>query len=165
MAWHRPGDKPLSEPMMVSLLTYIYAYLSLNEIKGQYLSVVYLTPTAPLEYTFDENFLHTDSHLKRSISNDTHFYPNLPMSSRVLIFDKLTWEKGVFRMLELMATAINFANQVKVGNTLDQSHNIKSHELERAHQNKELSWQLLRTLRGCFKWIKSLYLLYNVGQK
>ena len=23
MAWHRPGDKPLSEPMMVSLLTYI----------------------------------------------------------------------------------------------------------------------------------------------
>ena len=23
MAWHRPGDKPLSEPMMVSLLTHI----------------------------------------------------------------------------------------------------------------------------------------------
>ena len=23
MAWHRPGDKPLSEPLMVSLLTYI----------------------------------------------------------------------------------------------------------------------------------------------
>ena len=23
MAWRRPGDKPLSEPMMVSLLTYI----------------------------------------------------------------------------------------------------------------------------------------------
>ena len=23
MAWHRPGDKPLSEPMMVSLLTQV----------------------------------------------------------------------------------------------------------------------------------------------
>ena len=23
IAWHRPGDKPLSEPMMVSLLTHI----------------------------------------------------------------------------------------------------------------------------------------------
>ena len=23
MAWHRPGDKPLSGPMMVSLLTYM----------------------------------------------------------------------------------------------------------------------------------------------
>ena len=29
MAWHRPGDKPLSEPMMVKLLTHICA-LSLN---------------------------------------------------------------------------------------------------------------------------------------
>ena len=27
MAWHRPGDKPLSEPMMVSLLTHIYIYI------------------------------------------------------------------------------------------------------------------------------------------
>ena len=24
MAWHQPGDKPLSEPMMVSLLAHIY---------------------------------------------------------------------------------------------------------------------------------------------
>ena len=24
MAWHQPGDKPLSEPMMVSLLTHMY---------------------------------------------------------------------------------------------------------------------------------------------
>ena len=30
MAWRRPGDKPLSEPMMVSLLTH-YASLGLNE--------------------------------------------------------------------------------------------------------------------------------------
>ena len=33
MAWHRPGEKPLSEPMMVSLLTHIYASLGLNELK------------------------------------------------------------------------------------------------------------------------------------
>ena len=32
MARRRPGDKPLSEPMMVSLLTHIYASLGLNEL-------------------------------------------------------------------------------------------------------------------------------------
>ena len=32
MALRRPGDNPLSEPMMVSLL--IYASLSLNELDG-----------------------------------------------------------------------------------------------------------------------------------
>ena len=32
MAWRRPGDKPLSEPVMVSLLTHIYASLCLNEL-------------------------------------------------------------------------------------------------------------------------------------
>ena len=30
MAWHRPGDKPLSEPMMISLPTHIYASIGLN---------------------------------------------------------------------------------------------------------------------------------------
>ena len=33
MAWRRPGDNPLSEAMMVSLLTHIYASLGLNELK------------------------------------------------------------------------------------------------------------------------------------
>ena len=32
MAWRRPGDKPLSEPMMVSLLTHICVILGLNEL-------------------------------------------------------------------------------------------------------------------------------------
>ena len=41
MAWSRLGDKPLSEPMMVSLPTHIYTSLDLNElityqIKSQY---------------------------------------------------------------------------------------------------------------------------------
>ena len=30
MAWRRPGDKPLSEPMMVSSLTHVYIYASLG---------------------------------------------------------------------------------------------------------------------------------------
>ena len=33
MAWRRPGDKPLSEPMLVILLTHIYASLCLNELR------------------------------------------------------------------------------------------------------------------------------------
>ena len=33
MAWRRSGDKPLSEPVMVSLLTHI-ASLGLNELKA-----------------------------------------------------------------------------------------------------------------------------------
>ena len=32
MAWRWPGDKPLSEPMMVKSLTHIYASLGLNEL-------------------------------------------------------------------------------------------------------------------------------------
>ena len=35
MAWHRPGNKPLSEPMMVRLLIYIYASFNLNELWAQ----------------------------------------------------------------------------------------------------------------------------------
>ena len=34
MAWRRSGDKPLSEQMMVRLLTHIYASLGLNELKS-----------------------------------------------------------------------------------------------------------------------------------
>ena len=32
MAWRRPGDKLLAEPMMVSLLMCLYASLGLNEL-------------------------------------------------------------------------------------------------------------------------------------
>ena len=32
MAWRRPGDKPLSETMMVNLLTHMYASFGLNEL-------------------------------------------------------------------------------------------------------------------------------------
>ena len=33
MAWRRPGDKPLSEAMLVCLLTHIYASLGLNKLR------------------------------------------------------------------------------------------------------------------------------------
>ena len=36
MAWCWPGDKPLSEPMMVHLLTHIYASLCLSELSHQH---------------------------------------------------------------------------------------------------------------------------------
>ena len=32
MAWHRPGDKPLSEPMVVSLEIHICVSFSFNEL-------------------------------------------------------------------------------------------------------------------------------------
>ena len=34
MAWHQPGDKPLSQPMMASLLMHIYASYGLNGLAG-----------------------------------------------------------------------------------------------------------------------------------
>ena len=34
MAWHRPGDKPLSEQMMVNLQTHIYTPRRLSELNG-----------------------------------------------------------------------------------------------------------------------------------
>ena len=37
MAWRLSGDKPLSEPMMVSLRLHIYASLGLNELRHQHL--------------------------------------------------------------------------------------------------------------------------------
>ena len=46
MAWRRQGDKPSSEPVMVSLLTRIYASLGLDE-----LIEVYSTPIVSGDYT------------------------------------------------------------------------------------------------------------------
>ena len=34
MVWHRPGDKPLSEPMMVSLLSGVPDYFGRNKISS-----------------------------------------------------------------------------------------------------------------------------------
>ena len=45
MAWRRPGNKPLSEPMMVSLPTHIYASLSLNELKNIFQKFLKVAPT------------------------------------------------------------------------------------------------------------------------
>ena len=51
MAWRCPGDKPLSEPMMVSSTTHIYASLGLNELTG-----------ADIFRTFKEYFLQLFYH-------------------------------------------------------------------------------------------------------
>ena len=42
MAWRRIGDKPLSEPMMVRLLTHIYASLGLNELNAPRTHALYV---------------------------------------------------------------------------------------------------------------------------
>ena len=39
MAWRRSGDKPLSESIMVSLLTHIYASLGLDELSHMFSSI------------------------------------------------------------------------------------------------------------------------------
>ena len=46
MAWRRPGDKPLSEPMMASLPTHIYAYLGLNEL-SQIIRMYFILQRSP----------------------------------------------------------------------------------------------------------------------
>ena len=40
MAWRRPGDKPLSEPMMVLVYWRIYASLGLNELYNQCSTII-----------------------------------------------------------------------------------------------------------------------------
>ena len=41
MAWRRPGDKPLSEAIMVNLPTHIYMSLGLNELMGRSTKAAY----------------------------------------------------------------------------------------------------------------------------
>ena len=57
------------------------------------------------------------------------------------------WGKFVFRTLELTDTPTNLANEVKVGQALDQSCSVQLRGPKRAHQNNELSWQSSRTDR------------------
>ena len=51
MAWRWPGDKPSSEPMMVSLLMHIYASLSLSELK-KYDFMLHFMPTRGIYLNF-----------------------------------------------------------------------------------------------------------------
>ena len=58
MAWRRPGDKPLSESMMVSSLTHIYASLGLNEWIPAWIS----------------------NRMSRKVSDEIRYsFPNLPL--------------------------------------------------------------------------------------
>ena len=61
MAWRRPGYKPLSEPMILSLLTHIYASLGLNELMGL-CEITYLIMCDMIygTYTFEWNWCDTN---------------------------------------------------------------------------------------------------------
>ena len=51
MAWHRPSDKPLFEPMMVSLLTQISSP-GLNELKSKLVQVLLYNSSSRITITF-----------------------------------------------------------------------------------------------------------------
>ena len=44
MAWRRPGETPLPEPMMFSLSTHIYASRSLNKLSALWIAVIMYIP-------------------------------------------------------------------------------------------------------------------------
>ena len=52
MAWHRPGNKPLSEPMMVRLLAHSYASLGLDESYMWHHFLARWTPSQHLIYFY-----------------------------------------------------------------------------------------------------------------
>ena len=61
MAWRRPGDKPLSEPMMVSLLTHIWV------TRPQWVKLSFLVTALALSWNILQNILgnflkHTTKH-------------------------------------------------------------------------------------------------------
>ena len=51
MAWHRPGDKPLSEPMVVSLLTHICIWVNLSYVWPEYLCPWPIRPYTVLDHS------------------------------------------------------------------------------------------------------------------
>ena len=67
-----------------------------------------------------------------------------------------------------MDTPTNLANQVKVGQGLDQSRSVQSQGPERAHQNSAQSWRSSMTdscFWDSFEIIKWLYLHSKCGIK
>ena len=71
------------------------------------------------------------------------------------------WGNFLFRTLELTDTPNNLANQVKVGDALDQSRSVQSRGPERGHQNNEPS-RRSPTFETVLRW---LYLLFKCGIK
>ena len=62
MTWRRSGDKPLSKPMVVSLLTYLYGSLGLNE------SIQYITSTSFVIIPIDGRILFKTDPITSSVS-------------------------------------------------------------------------------------------------
>ena len=69
MAWRRPGDRPLSEPMMVNLPTHICVTRS-QWVKS---SLQWTSNYTPFNWTIQQNVLiiHTSLHWIKNITNIT----------------------------------------------------------------------------------------------
>ena len=78
MAWRRSGDKPLSEPMLVSLLTHIYASLGLNELKK-------FPSLAVLEAVILTKFRETTEDISDSVNRAIHHPGGIQIVRRVKI--------------------------------------------------------------------------------
>ena len=63
MAWRRPGDKPLSEPMMVSSLTHIWV------TRPQWVNVTYYSYTS---YAHSQLHCNTHVYIKSQICGNGH---------------------------------------------------------------------------------------------
>ena len=88
MAWRRPGDKPLSEPMLVCLLTHVYASLGLNELK-EIVKQIFIIETHIRIYTttFQHNNSNTDWFI-RQYGARLSLYRKLKHSSYVIRISK-----------------------------------------------------------------------------
>ena len=170
MAWRRPGDKPLSEPILVRSLTHIcvtrphwHPYhchswsanrtarlpvlcSSLSEMTTCVSGQDYLVINCLMDGVFSSSWLLALFGGSRAaiISHDVAtfriLYPTLAREFQGF----RVWGNFVFRTLELTDTPTNLASQVKVGHALDQSRSIQSRGPERAHQNNEPSWRSSR---------------------
>ena len=54
MAWRRPGDKPLSEPMLVRSLMHIQNVISFSD-GDHFMCAIFLYETGPIEWMFSQH--------------------------------------------------------------------------------------------------------------
>ena len=97
-AWHRPGDKPLSEPMMVSLPTHI------RITRPQWVNALYIfsLPSTKYAIPFDIQWIISFKKYHSVVGNDTEYHRN----KISIVLSTYTHFPGVFfyRQLRLMNT-------------------------------------------------------------
>ena len=74
MAWHRPGDKPLSEAMMVSLTTHMRQLASMSYNNDSEQSFFYSTMNIIHAFDFLYLFILWDAMVFANIFGDTHIH-------------------------------------------------------------------------------------------